>query len=247
MKTSSAASSHSKVRLYDGDGESLILSELAIDKVTLLPGSLPSIPASSPRETPERLRILWGQDLLRDLLDRRYRAVVCGVNDVDNTHGVISQLVEHVGTSQWTSRSITSYAKMFQESVAVHAAEDKEPYVLKFDLDSILVLGILRPRGREHFTLTDLSRGFRTVTRMLRERADRMPVASISFLSAKANRLLENDGSEPSFETVLRTMFESGFRGDVYAAPTMWQFGHVGVFPTYPFPDSVDDMRRGGF
>ena len=46
---------------------------------------------------------------------------------------------------------------MFHESVAVHAAGDQEPYVLKFDLDRILVMGILRPQGQDHFTLEDLS------------------------------------------------------------------------------------------
>jgi hypothetical protein len=88
-----------------------------------------------------------GQDLLRDLLDGRYRTVICGVNDADNSHGIVAQLVELIATSQWSARSVTSFAKMFQESVSVHAANDREPYVLKYDLDSLLILGLLRPRG----------------------------------------------------------------------------------------------------
>jgi hypothetical protein len=44
---------------------------------------------------------------------------------------------------------------------------------------------------------------------------------------------------------VLKTMFEAGFRGDIYTAPAMWRFGHVGVFPSYPFPESLERMRGG--
>jgi hypothetical protein len=228
-----------RTRLYDEDAEALLRSDLFPDRVTLLPGEGGAVSAR------ERIRILWGQDLLRDLIDGRYRVVVCGVNDQDNSHGIIAHLVELITTSQWSAKSVTSYAKMFQESVAVHAAADREPYVLKYDLDSLLILGILRPKGRDHFTLDDLSRGFRTVAKMLGDRPDRWPAASVSFLNAKANRLIGPDGVEPSFERVLRTMFNAGFRGDVYASPTMWRFGTVGVFPTYPFPAGLEQMRRG--
>lgn len=227
------------VRLYDNDAEDLLSSELAPDRVSLLPGSGGKIAAN------ERLRILWGQDMLRDLIDGRYRAVVCGVNAQDNSHGIIAQLCELVSTSQWSAKSITSYAKMFQESVSIHAAGDKEPYVLKFDLDSLLILALLRPASRDHFTIDDLGRGFATITKMLRDRRERLPVATVSFLNARANRLVGKDGHEPSFETVLRTMFNSGFRGDVYTSPAMWRFGNVGVFPSYPFPPGLDRMRAG--
>ena len=131
--------------------------------------------------------------------------------------------------------------------MAVHAAEDREPYILKYDLDSLLIFGVLRPRGREHFTLEDLARGFTTITKMLAGRRERWPVASVSFLSAKSNRLIGPDGREPSFETVLRTMFEAGYRGDVYPSLGMWELAPTGVFASYPFPESLDDMRRGGF
>lgn len=232
-------------RLYDDDGEYLLSPELAPDRVSLLPGL--GAPGAGSGGSGERIRILWGQDLLRDLIDGRYRTVVCGVNDADNSHGIIAQLVELVTTSQWSARAVTSFARIFQESVAIHAAQDREPYVLKVDVDSLLILGLLRPKGRDHFTLDDLGRGFQTVAKMLRGRRERQPAASVSFLNARANRLLGPDGREPSFETVLRTMYDAGFRGDVYAAPSMWQFGNVGVFPTYPFPESLDRMRTGGF
>ncbi len=149
------------LRLYDEDAESLLRSESFPDRVTMLPGEHGSVRGR------ERIRILWGQDLLRDLLDGRYRTVICGVNDQDNSHGLIAQLVELVQTSQWTAATVTNYAKMFHGSVAIHAARDREPYVLKFDLDSLLILAILRPHGRDHFTLEDLSRGFQTVAKML--------------------------------------------------------------------------------
>lgn len=236
----STTSQVSAVRLYDEGGEELMSSEQFPDRVSLLPGPAPGSHAAR-----ERVRIPWGQDMLRDILDGRYRAVVCGVNNEDNSHGIIAQLVKMVPTSQWTPQGVTSYANLFHESVAIHASHDREPYILKYDLDSLIVLALLRPRGRDHFTLEDLSRGFATVTKMLRHRRERRPVASVSFLGARSNRLLGPDGREPSFETVLRTMFEAGFRGDVYPSLQMWSFAHVGVFPSYPFPEGLDRMREG--
>lgn len=233
------AASKPDLRLYDEDADTLLSSDLFPDRVSLLPGISGKI---SPGQ---RIRILWGQDLLRDLLDGRYRTVVCGVNDEDNSHGIVAQLVELAATSQWTAKAVTSYATMFQEAIGTHAAHDRQPYILKFDLDSILILALLRPHGRDHFTLDDLGRGFSTVTKMLADRHDRWPVASVSFLNARANRLLTPDRREPSFESVLKTMYQAGYRGDVYAAPAMWKFGHVGVFPNYPFPEGIDRMRQG--
>ncbi|MFN0131071.1 MAG: hypothetical protein ACKVW3_00820 [Phycisphaerales bacterium] len=227
------------IRLYDGDADELLRSDAFPERVSLLPGA-----AGTPRAN-ERLRVMWGQDLLRDLLDGRYRTVICGVNDADNSHGIIAQLVELVKTSQWSAKGVTSFAKLFQESVAIHAAHDREPYILKYDLDSLLILGLLRPRGRDHFTLDDLSRGFKTAAKMLGDRRERLPVASVSFLNARANRLLGPDNREPSLESVLRTMFEAGFRGDVYPSPSAWRFAHVGVFPSFPYPEGVERMRDG--
>lgn len=231
------------LRLYEGDADSLMTPELSPERVVLLPSGQSKV--QHPEDATERIRILWGQDMHRDLLDGRYRTVICGVNDQDNSHGIIAKLCDLVSTSQWTATTATSYAQMFQKSVGVHAAGDKEPYILKFDLDQLLILGILRPKGRDHFTLHDLSRGFRTVTKMIRDRRDRWPVASVSFLNAHANRLLGADQREPAFESVLRTMYEAGFRGDVYPAPNMWKVGHTGVFPAYPFPEGIERMRGG--
>lgn len=227
------------VHLYEGD-EELLRADSAVDRCTMLPG------AGGRIEPNQRLRIPWGQDMLRDVLDGRYRAVVCGVNDQDNSHGIISQLVSLVPSSQWREASVTSYARMFQQSVSVHASEDREPYVLKYDLDSVLILALLRPTGRDHFTLSDLSRGFETITSMLQGRRERRPVASVSFLGARSNRLVASNDQEPSFEKVLETMFHAGFRGDVYPAPQMWSKGDIGVFPSYPFPEGVLTMRQGG-
>jgi hypothetical protein len=227
------------VRLYDGDGERILASDAMPDRVSLLPGAGGKLTPNA------RLRVLWGQDMLRDLLDGRYRTVICAVNDEDNSHGIVAQLCELVQTSQWSARTVTSYAQMFTQAVSVHAAHDREPYVLKFDLDSLLILGILRPRGRDHFTLDDLSRGFVTCTKMLKDRRERLPVASVSFLNARVNRLRGSDAREPSFEAVLQTMYHAGFRGDVYPSPAMWRHANVGVFPSYPFPEGVGRMREG--
>lgn len=231
------------MKLYDDEGDLLLSAESFPDKVTLLPSG--PIGSGVGPGAVERVRVLWGQDMLRDMLDGRYRAVVCAVNDTDNSHGIIAQLVDLIQTSQWTAKGVTSFARMFQESVSIHAAKDREPYVLKYDLDSLLILALLRPKGRDHFTLEDVSRGFSTVVKMLRGRRERQPVATVSFLNARANRLLGPDGKEPSFETVLRTMYQAGFRGDIYPAPAMWRSGHVGVFPYYPFPEGVERMRAG--
>lgn len=235
--------SSAKRRLYDDDADLLMGVESFPDRISMLPSG--AIGHGIGPGSVERLRIMWGQDMLRDVLDGRYRAIVCGVNDSDNAHGIIAQLVDLIPSSQWTARGVTSFAKMFQDSVAIHAARDREPYVLKYDLDSVLILALLRPQGRDHFTLEDLSRGFSTVVKMLRGRKERLPVASVSFLNARANRLVGPDQREPSFETVLRTMYQAGFRGDIFPAPAHWRFGHVGVFPSYPFPEGLDDMRKG--
>lgn len=226
-------------RLYDEGAEALLKSDQFADRVTLLPGEQGRI------EPGRRIRILWGQDMLLDVLDGKYRAIVCGVNDQDNAHGIVAQLVNLITTSQWTVPTVTSYARVFQDSVSVHAAHDKEPYVLKYDLDSLLVLALLRPRGREAFTLDDLTRGFRTVTKMIQGRPDRRPVASVSFLGGRSNKLTGPGGREPSFESVLRAMYTAGYRGDVYPSPRMWAFGGVGVFASYPFPQGLERMRAG--
>ena len=87
----------------------------------------------------------------------------------------------------------------------------------------------------------------KTVAKMLAGRRDRWPVASVSFLGAKSNRLLGPDGREPSFEAVLRTMFDAGYRGDVYPSLGMWERAPTGVYASYPFPESLDVMRQGGY
>lgn len=223
-------------RLYDGEGDLLLEADRRADRVVLLP-------SGDPRRAPDdadRIRLMWGQHLLADLLARRYRTLVCGVNGDDNSHGIISQVAQLLPTSQWNDRSITSYAATFARSVA-----EDEVLVLKYDLDAVEVLALLRPHGRDHFTLDDFRRGFRKVARMLAGRADRQPAASVSFLGAKSNRLLDSNGEEPTFETVLRSMFDAGYRGDVFPSLGMWDLAPTGVFASYPFPESLDDMRRG--
>lgn len=266
MTRPAAAAQPAQLRIYDGDGDALMggapgapasgggrpgsngapksgsAAAFGAEHVTLLPEAPATVDKAG------RIRILWGQQMLPDLLAGRYRAVVCGVNAEDNSHGIVAQLVDLMHTSQWTAKSVTSYAKMFSEAIGIHAADDREPYILKYDLDSLLVLALLRPKGRDHFTLDDLARGFQTINKMLQGRRERIPVASVSFLNARANRLIESEkhAVEPSFESVLRTMYEAGFRGDVYPAPRMWGLGHIGVFPSYPFPAGLERMRAGG-
>jgi len=227
-------------RIYNDDGDQLMQVAKGMQKIAI-------VPSGDPRslQLDRRIRILWGQHLLDDIVRSRYRVVVCGVNDTDNSRGILAELLRLVPTSQWTLASVTSYAKTFRTAVGLHAKEDREPYVLKFDLDRILVLALLRPADRDHFTLEDMYRGFRTVGKMLEGRMDRQPAASVSFLGAKSNGLVDHRGQEPSFEAVLKAMHAAGFEGDVYPAVQMWENASVGVFATYPFPESLDRMRQG--
>lgn len=230
------ASRTQTTRIYDGDGDQLMVENAIQERLIVLPDGRPSKQANSA----PRIRIMWGQHLLDDVVAGRYRSIVCAVNADDNSHGIISKLAELVPTSQWTPKSITNHTQMFAHRETVT--------VIKFDMDTIEVLGLLRPTNRDHLTLKDLGHGFTVVSEMLRRKPElRLPVASVSFLGAHANALVDEHGQEPSFETVLRTMHEAGFHGDVYPAPWMWESAPTGVYARYPFPPSLDSMRMGGF
>ncbi len=228
----------SKPRIYEAEGDLLLQADQRADRVILLPAGDPRVASTDP----DRIRIQWGQHLLADLLAHRYRTLVCGVNPDDNSHGIIGELAELLPTSQWNAQTITAHAKTFSKSLA-----EDDVLVLKYDLDAVTVLALLRPPGREYFTLDDLKKGFRKVAQMLEGRYDRLPCASVSFLGAKSNRLRDGGEDEPAFEVVLRTMFEAGYRGDVYPSLGMWECAPTGAFANYPFPKSLDVMRSGGF
>src|SRR5439155_1619367 len=175
------------------------------DKIILVPDAFPSkVPDKSPR-----LRIMWGQHLLEDLLAGRYRSLICAVNTEDNSHGIISQLATLLPTSQWDRDSITEHARQFR-------AGGDRARVIKYDMDMVEVLAILRPSTHPHLMIEDLSRALKIVAEMVNRRPMRLPSASVSFLEARANALVDRDGNVPSFETVLRTMHEAGYYGDVY-------------------------------
>ena len=222
--------------IYDGSGDDLAEQmDGGGNRVILLPDA--SVSQRDPDVT-ERVRIMWGQRLIDDLIAGHYRGLVCAVNAVDNTHGIIGMLAERLPTSQWKEPMITEFAR--------HFVQPHNVTVVKFDMDRVKVLALLRPSEQDHLRLGDLAAGFRIVSAMLRGRPDRLPVASVCFLGARANQLWDDQKREPSFETVLRTMYDSGYRGDVYPAPWMWESAR-GVFPRYPFPDSFKRMCDGGF
>ncbi|MBI1336435.1 MAG: hypothetical protein GC164_05680 [Phycisphaera sp.] len=221
--------------IYDGEGDRLMAEVDQLDRIILVPDALPS---KAP-DRGEKLRIQWGQHLLEDLLADRYRSLVCAVNAVDNSGGIISQLAELLPTSQWNARSITEYIKKFSAPDGVK--------VIRFDMDVIEVLALLRPSDRETLSLDDLAQGFMIVVEMLRRNTQRLPSASVSFIGARSNALRDADGKEPSLESVLRVMHEAGYTGDVYPAPAMWSAAPTGVYARYPFPPSVESMRHGGF
>lgn len=224
-------------RIYDGDGDVLMEADRQANRLVIIPSGDPQ-KACAKRH---RIRIQWGQFLLADMMTRRYRTLICGVNPVDNSHGIISALGEMLPTSQWCNESITTYAKGYAE-----LSPDKV-LVLKYDMDDVKVFALLRPLNREAFTIEDLHVGFVKVAEMIETRWDRMPCASVSFLGAKSNCLVDDDGDEPPFESVLRTMYDAGFRGDVYPSVRMWELAPTGVFATYPFPESLKTMRSGGY
>jgi|TARA_B110000196_G_C21077108_1_gene630531 hypothetical protein len=227
----------SRPRIYDGDGDALMEADRQANRLVIMP-------VGDPREVDaarKRIRIQWGQFLLNDMLTSRYRTLVCGVNPVDNSRGLINLIAKSLPTSQWDNESITKYARGYAE-----LSPDKT-LVLKYDMDDVKVFALLRPLNRDVLTLEDLRNGFEKVSQMAEGRRDRMPMASVSFLGAKSNSLLDAHGNEPSFETVLRTMFEAGYRGDVFPSVGMWELAPTGVFATYPFPDSLKVMRSGGF
>ena len=224
--------------MYEGDGDVLMLKDRGegTERLVLVPDAIPS---RTPDPTP-RIRILWGQHLLEDLLAGRYRSLVCAVNPQDNSHGIISQLATLLPTSQWDEDSITVHAQHFD------ALGPGRPKVVKYDMDTVEVLAILRPAGHQHLTLADLRTAFKVVSEMVNARSSRRPSASVSFLDARANKLAGPDGEEPSFEAVLDAMHAAGYTGDVYPAPSMWQAGAVGLYPRYPFAAALDQLRAGG-
>ncbi|MEM8739208.1 MAG: hypothetical protein AAGG38_12135 [Planctomycetota bacterium] len=231
-----AAASASTARIYDGQGDALIVDSQFSEKLTIIPDGKPS---SRPDMT-HRVRIMWGQHLLDDVLAGRYRTLVCAVNAHDNSHGIVSQLASLLPTSMWTPKTVTEYAQQF--------AGGDQTVVVKYDMDLVEVLALLRPGARAELTLGDLGHGFEVVAEMLRRKTERLPTAAVSFLGARANRLIETKtGAEPSFEAVLHTMSDAGFAGDVYPAPWMWDSQPTALYARYPFPDSVEKMRDGGY
>ena len=223
--------------IYDRDGDLLMqeTSEQA-DRLILVPDAPPS---KIPNKTP-RIRIMWGQHLLDDLVAGRYSSFICAVNARDNSHGIIAQLAAFLPTSQWDAHSITSYARLFD-------VDNGKAKVLKYDMDAVEVLAVLRPPGKERLTLSDLSSAMRIAVEMIRAKPQRLPSASVSFLEARANVLVDDQGRTPSFEAVLKTMYDAGYTGDVYPSPALWRAAPTGVFARYPFASSLDSRRHGGF
>ena len=221
--------------IYEGSGDALAEHLDVGNRIILLPDA-PLLQREP--DTVERIRIMWGQRLIDDLISHRYRALICAVNAADNSHGIINLLAQRLPTSQWNEAMITEHAKHFVQPHTVT--------VVKYDMDRVKVLALLRPAQHDHLSPKDISTGFRMITAMLHGRPDRCPCASVCFLGARANKLIDANGDEPSFESVLGLMYGAGYRGDVYPAPWMWDSA-AGVFPRYPFPDSFKQMCDGGF
>src|SRR5262249_27310418 len=140
----------SDYHIYDGAGDDLAGQMDATNGLTLLPDAPPV--QRDPDKT-ERIRILWGQRLIDDLIAGRYRGLVCAVNAKDNSHGIISALAEKLPTSQWRESMITEFAR--------HFVQPHNVTVVKFDMDRVKVLGLRRPAAPEHLPFRGLAPGFR--------------------------------------------------------------------------------------
>ena len=223
--------------IYEGAGDDLMGQGLdAPSKIVLLPDA-PTVQRDA--DPVQRIRIMWGQRLIDDVLAGRYRTLVCAVNVHDNSHGFINLIAQRLPTSQWDGQTITEHAR--------HFVQPHRVTVVKYDMDRVEVLALLRPAKHEHLTPDDLAQGFRTITHMLERRPDRLPAASVCFLGARANRLIGHEGREPSFESVLNVMYSAGYRGDVYPAPWMWESATTAMFPRFPFPETLKQMCEGGY
>ena len=146
---SAKQTSEARPRIYDGDGDALMEADRQANRVIILPSGDPKKATA----TRERIRVQWGQFLLADMMSRRYRTLICGVNPEDNSRGLISTIGEMIPTSQWDNESITKYARGYAE-----LSPDKV-LVLKYDMDEVNVLALLRPLNRDAFTLDDLKTG----------------------------------------------------------------------------------------
>ncbi len=223
--------------IYDGEGDRLVEGLDVSERIILLPDAADLRHPDGER----RIRIMWGQCLLEDLLAGRYRSLVCAVNARDNSHGIIAELAQYLPTSQWDEHTLTQRAKQFS------TPDGKSVKVIKYDMDAVEVLALLRPPEHDVLHVDDLATGFQIVTEMIHARTQRLPSASVSFLCARSNALRDEQDDEPSFETVLRIMHGAGYTGDVYPTPGMWGMAPTGVYARYPFPPSVESMRHGGF
>ena len=65
-----------ELKVYEDDGDLLMDASKVAAKVVVVPSGDPRSAAAT-----DRMRLVWGQHLLSDLLDGRYRTVVCGIND----------------------------------------------------------------------------------------------------------------------------------------------------------------------
>jgi hypothetical protein len=114
-------------------------------------------------------------------------------------------------------------------------------------MDMVEVLAILRPAESPNLTVQHLGSAFKIVADMISHNPRRLPSASVSFLGARANALVDTVGKEPSFEAVLRAMHSAGYTGDVYPPASLWTVRDVGLYARYPFAPALDRLRSGGF
>jgi len=150
--------SNQSQKIYEGDGDQLMSIERAApgQHIVMIPDALPGkVPDTRPH-----IRIMWGQHLLEDLVLGRYRSLVCAVNTRDNSRGIIGQVAALLPTTQWNEQSVTAYALRF-------SAGPERVKIIKYEMDMLEVLAILRPPGAEHLTVDHLASAFRIISEMI--------------------------------------------------------------------------------
>src|SRR5688572_11209756 len=159
--------------IYEGPGDDLAQQLDNGNRIVLVPDS-PTVQREP--DAVEHIRIMWGQRLIDDLIGLRYRSLICAVNANDNSHGIISLVASQLPGSQWDEDMITRHARRF--------VQPRRVTVVKFDMDPVEVLALLRPADHDHMTMEDIAGGFRIVSAMLRNHPQWMPAASCCFLGA---------------------------------------------------------------
>ena len=186
-----------------------------------------------------------GQDMLGDMLDGRYhRGGVRGVNDEDNSHGIIAQLVDPIHYVAVDGQGRDEFCADVPGVGVDPRGADREPYVLKYDLDSLLIPALLVSEGRPPLHARRPVAGSLDGGEDARERRERLAGGEREFSSTpgRTNCTRRRRGSRVSRPFCGRcTRRGSGRCGTARRR----LLRGAGVFRPYPSPEGIEQMRQG--